>query len=76
VRFLGEATDLAESDHVRNKADDQQPRIALHRQYKANTKNNSDHNVGDDSPKQIHIEEVIENPTQCKFGVTRANKGG
>jgi hypothetical protein len=54
VRFLGEATDLAECDYVRNKANHEQPGTALHRQNQAPAENYSDYQVGDNSPKQFH----------------------
>ena len=54
VRFLGEATDLAECDYVRNKADYEQPWAAFHRQDQAPAENNSDYQIGDYRPKQFH----------------------
>jgi hypothetical protein len=54
VRFLGEATDLPKRDYVRKKADHQQPGTAFHQQNQAPAENYSNHQIGDNRPKQFH----------------------
>lgn len=61
MRFLGEATDLAEGYDVRQKTDDKQPGIALHRQYDAESENSCDYEISNDGPKQFHAQMLLKN---------------
>ena len=54
MRFLREATDLPESDYVRDKADHEKPRTAFHREYQTPADYYSDYQIGDNSPRQFH----------------------
>ena len=73
MRLLRKATNFAEGDYVRQKAYDEQPRIALHGEYQAETKDGRDYEIGDDGPKQFHCRNVSEGMSGCKIGVSGLN---